>query len=172
MGVGGFTLPALSSSLAPAGPVVFTGWTSEIFALFFLHLLVLPLDVRPLPERFNPHLSRRHRSCPPPHRLSQGSDSALAGSQARRGRPVREQDVTTPTQPRVFFRGSEHAVPGGRLCRSHLASHGPSLLTSCFHPSDTLGPKPWAPTPACWVFTWPFLGVLGAPVSCFQLLGA
>lgn len=36
-----------------------------------------------------------------------------------------EQDVTPPTQPRVFFRGSDHALPGARLCWGHLASHSP-----------------------------------------------
>lgn len=66
--------------------------------------------------------------------------------------------MTTATQPRVFFRDQNTLYQVAAFAGSRLVLTAPSLLTSCFHPADTQGPKPWAPSPASWVFTLPFLG--------------
>lgn len=126
--------------------------------------------------RFNPHLSKRQHSCPFTCPLTQWSASALDGSQAGRGRGgwgwggggLLGAGCDDAHAAQGLFSVAQNMLYQVAACAgSHLASHGPFLLTSCFHPSDTLGPKPWAPTPTCWVFTWPFLGVLGAQASCF-----
>ena len=109
--------------------------------------------------RLNPHPSKRPQSCPSLTRSPRrGVRLCLSGSQVGGGRPGWEQDVTTATQPRVFFRDQNTLYQVAAFAGSHLVLTAPSLLTSCFHPTDTLGPKSWAPSPASWVFTSPFLG--------------
>lgn len=67
--------------------------------------------------------------------------------------------MTPPTQPRVFFRGSEHATPGGRLCREAPYFSQPPRYSHPVSTPLTPGPLPWAPTPA--PDPWVFLGWSG-----------
>lgn len=151
-GPGGFTLPLWARPGSAASIRRLDGQVSSA--------LLLPcFCFRP----WGPGLPGRAGSSPPLQRaVSLSSDPPpatlpgvrLCGCQAGWGRPGREQDVTPPTRPRVFFRGSERAqVP-------------PVVGAPSSHalPAHILFPPPAAP--ASWVFTG-LSGVLGhRPLVC------
>ena len=155
-----FHFPCSLLRPGPGGSSISVGWVDQcaVHPMFVLHFCFhhwipgLPGDLGVLVKIESPSLHRA-RPCPclpaplPP-----------AEEPGGRGRPGREQDVTTPTRPRLFFRDQNTVRQVAAFAGSHLASHGPLSAHILFPPADTLGPKPWAPTPAAWVFTSHFLG--------------